>query len=95
MVLPKIPFRHEIIYKYDKNRGLFKVRRPPLDPLTLLAFGDVFDLAAFKKGLHLNFSAARTEEFLGRTGSTGVFTGLSHGFISLPYKALLLYIQDI
>jgi hypothetical protein len=79
MVLPKNTFFGHEITAADIRPGLFEVRRPPLDPLTLLTFRDILDLAAFKEGLHLDFSAAGTEEFLGRTGCTGVFTGLSHG----------------
>jgi hypothetical protein len=68
---------------------LLKIRRTPFGPLAFFAFRDVLELAAFKKGLHFNLSAAGTEEFLGGAGSTGVFTGLSHGYTPCQKMAFL------
>jgi hypothetical protein len=54
---------------------LFEIRRTTLGPLTLFTFGDVFELAALKKGLHSDFPAAGgTKELLGGAGRTGIFT---------------------
>jgi hypothetical protein len=65
----------------------FKFRRPPLGSLAFFTFGDIFYLSPLKKGLHSNFPAAGTKEFLGRTGCTGVFTGLGHSLS--PYRVFI------
>jgi hypothetical protein len=69
---------------------LFKIRRPPFDPLAFFALRLVLYLAVFKDGLHFNFAPAGTEKFLGGTSGTGVFTGLGHGFLLKDLKNIAL-----
>jgi hypothetical protein len=66
----------------------FKIRRPPFGPLALLTFRNILDLSAFKNRFHFDFSTAGTKEFLGCAGRPGIFTGLSHNQLSLPYHIL-------
>jgi hypothetical protein len=59
---------------------LLKIRRTAFGTLALFTFSDILELTAFKQGLHFDFPAAGTKEFLGSAGCTGVFTGLPHGY---------------
>ncbi|MDR1420198.1 MAG: hypothetical protein LBI86_07485 [Treponema sp.] len=43
---------------------LFKIRRTPFGPLALVAFGYIFHLAVFEKGLHPDFTPAGAKELL-------------------------------
>jgi hypothetical protein len=58
--------------------ALFKIRWTPLRALALVTFGDIFDLAFLKQGLHFDLTPAGTEKFLGCAARTGVLAGLSH-----------------
>jgi hypothetical protein len=62
----------------EPPKKLFKVRRTALKPLAFLTFGYVFDFAAFKKGLHLDFTPAGTKKLLRRACCTAVLTCLGH-----------------
>jgi hypothetical protein len=73
--LYKMPVSDAATRKISGSTGiLFKIRRTPFGPLALFTFSDVFELAALKKGLHLDFPAAGTKKFLGGAGRAGVFT---------------------
>ena len=67
-------------------QNLFEIGGSPFYPLTLLAFGNVFNFAIFEKGLHLYLTTAGAEKLLSSTGCTSILTGLSHGSFSLPEK---------
>jgi len=72
-------FRRTDLLCQNNPPKLFKIRRPALGAFALLALGDVFNLAALKKGLHSNLApAVGTIEFLCRARGTAVFTGLGH-----------------
>ena len=72
--------------------ALSKIFGTAFGAFALLAFGYVLDLPVFKQSLHFDFSAAITEELLGCTGGTRVFTfsGLSHGFLLAGNPAAFL-----
>jgi hypothetical protein len=78
--------------KFWESR-LFEIRRPPFKALAFLTFRHILDLAVLKNGLHLDLSAAGTEEFLGCAGGTRVFTGYSHNF-SPCRQAFMIYQED-
>jgi hypothetical protein len=52
------------------KQGLFKIGRPPFDPLALFALRLILYLAVFKDRLHFDFTPTGTEKFLGGAGST-------------------------
>ena len=66
--------KRNVVYK------LFEIGRTSFFPFTFFTFCDVFNLAAFEKGLHFYFSAACAHKSLCRARSTAVFTRLSHVF---------------
>jgi hypothetical protein len=46
------------------GQALFEIRRTPFRPLALVAFGYVFHLAVFEKGLHFDLAPAGTKKLL-------------------------------
>lgn len=77
---------YQVKYLLAIHDRLFKIRRTPFQSFTFLTFGNIFNLTLLKEGLHFDFPAARTKEFLSSAGCTGIFTGLSH---TVPLLAIL------